>query len=139
MHSARNGLAGSDYALAHTTDLNNGKLIATRHSITQLRRHVVGPAVLIPRVGLPTSNKCVLYLKRKRLILSDCVIALKCISTKDAKLVRKTLIDNWESFSTSYRSTCAPYITIQELVSRLTDLGIGVEAIVKTKFTSIES
>ncbi len=137
IHVATNGLAGPGYSIVHTSDLDTRNLASTQHSITQLRRAVVGPAVLIPRVGLPTSNKCVLYLKRERLVLSDCVIALKCKTTDEAKSVQRILLKNWKSFQSGYDSTCAPYITIDDLISNLARFKIAVQEIDKTKFHSV--
>lgn len=128
MHAARNGLAGPGFPIVHTTDLQESKLIATKHSIKQCRRYVLGPAVLIPRVGLPTTNKCVLYLRRRKLVLSDCVIGLECETTVAARLVQDTLKNNWQSFSRHYSSTCAPYLTLKDLESALAVLGISVSS-----------
>ena len=129
MHAARNGLAGPGFSIAHTTDLQETKVTETKHSIKQCRRFIVGPAVLIPRIGVPTPNKCVLYLRRKKLVLSDCVIGLKCESTETARLVQSTLKDNWSDFSRQYSSTCAPYITLKDLANSLSALGISVSSI----------
>ncbi len=126
MHAARNGLAGSVFPLVHTTDLQGEQIYATEHSLRNLNRYAVGPSVLIPRVGRPSPNKCVLYLARKRLVLSDCVYAIRCQTSDDARQLHGAIHACWDDFAQLYSGTCAPYLTVASLHSALTQLGVTI-------------
>lgn len=126
MHSAQNGLAGPDFPLVHTTDLEGKRLTKTEYSVRQCHRYALGPSVLIGRVGRPTKSKVVLYLARRRLVLSDCVYAVRCQSSDDAKQLHAAIHANWDRFASLYSGTCAPYLTVSDLHSVLTQLGVIV-------------
>lgn len=129
MHSARNGWAGDDYNLVHTTDMNRKNITHVEHQLRVKKRSTVGPSVLIPRVGQPSKAKCVLYLGRKPLVLSDCVYALRCGSSADAHHLQRLLMDNWDIVSGFYGGTCAPYITVRGLLELLRHLGVRVSQV----------
>lgn len=125
MHVAKNGLAGPPFGIVHTTDLRGRKLTSVQHSIREKRRSVIGPAVLIPRVGRPSIAKCVLYLGRKPIVLSDCVYALRCNSSQDAMALRERMINAMDMVSSHYHGTCAPYLTVRDLSAILGKLGVS--------------
>ncbi len=132
MHAARNGLAGPGFSFVHTTDLKGEKISDPQRSIRQCRRFTVGPSVLMPRVGRPSPDKCVLYLRRRRIVLSDCVYAIRCTTTSDAELLHRTLLSQWDNVAQRYSGTCAPYLTVVSLRDVLVQLGVeitGIEAV----------
>lgn len=124
VHEAMNGMAGPGWPFVHTTNLQESAVAQLAHSVRCLRRYATGPCVLIPRVGQPDNRKCVLYLARKRMVLSDCVFAIKCGSVEHAKVVHSTLLKSWCKVQESYRGTCARYITMDGLLGLLRSLGI---------------
>jgi predicted RNA methylase len=126
MHSARNGLAGPEYSLVHTTDLQGEQISKTDHSIRVCRRFALGPSVLIARVGRPSNEKCVVYLARTRLVLSDCVYAIGCETSDEARKLHAVIHANWDSFANLYSGTCAPYLTVSALHAALLQLGVNV-------------
>jgi predicted RNA methylase len=129
MHAARNGWAGTEYDLVHTTDMNRRNITNVKHGLRIRKRCTKGPSVLIPRVGQPSDAKCVLYLGRKELVLSDCVYAIRCNTSADARLLQQTLIDNWEYVTSFYSGTCAPYINIDGLLKLLVGFGANVDSV----------
>lgn len=121
---AENGLAGAEFPFIHTTDLQGQYVEKAERSIRLGNRAVVGPALLLSRVGSPSTQKCAVYGSRKPIVLSDCVIALECKTKDDAAQIRKRLIAKWRVFADSYNGTCAPYITIDALKNLLRRWGI---------------
>ncbi len=118
MHSARNGLARPKFQLMHTTDLQGRPICNTQHSIRLCHRYALGPSVLIARVGRPTKSKCVLYLARRRLVLSDCVYAVHCQPSDNARNLHAVIHANWEDFASLYPGACAPYLTVSACTPR---------------------
>jgi tRNA1(Val) A37 N6-methylase TrmN6 len=128
MHEATNGLAGPEWPLVHTTDLRDGSVCAEGRCVSVLGRYVVGPAILLPRVGQPDVGKCALYLARRRLALSDCVFALSCRNRSDAERLCGLLRRQWDRrVAPSFGGTCAPYITVKMLSEVLESLGCELE------------
>ncbi len=123
VHQAVNGMAGPGWVFVHTTNLRNNVVSDADLSIKVLRRYATGPCVLIPRVGQPNREKCVLYLARKRVVLSDCIFAIKCESSADARSVQSGLLDAWDTVSHAYGGTCARYLTRDRLCCLLRELG----------------
>lgn len=139
MHAARNGLAGPDFPLVHTTDLQGKRLGKTEYSIRLCHRYAIGPSVLIARVGRPAKSKCLLYLARKRLVLSDCVYAVRCGTSEHAKQLHATIQANWEKFASLYSGTCAPYLTVSALHSVLSQLGVNVTEVQASGFRCLDT
>ncbi len=138
MHAARNGLAGPEFSLVHTTDLQGKRLSTTEHSIRLCHRYAIGPSVLIARVGRPTKTKCLLYLARKRLVLSDCVYAIRCGTSDHAKQLHAVIHANWDKFASVYSGTCAPYLTVSTLHSVLSQLGVNVTEVQASGFRCLD-
>ena len=123
VHDATNGMAGPGWPFIHTTNLKNQAIIGVDRSVKVLRRWTRGPSVLIPRVGQPSPQKCVLYLTRKRIVPSDCVYAIECETPGDARAVHARLLNAWSVVHQAYGGTCAKYITVDGLCSLLQRLG----------------
>ena len=125
MHEVRLSGAQDAIPLVHTTDLG----ASTRQPQRRVRmrgRTVSGPAVLIPRVGMPSVEKVALHLSKSQILLSDCVLALRCSSRRQARLVRSAIRMEWSEFRRIYRGTCAPYTTVGRLAEALRRIGVVV-------------
>jgi hypothetical protein len=114
--------------VVHTSELQNHTVERPKYGVQRAPKVVTAPAVLVPRVGKPQSGKIALYTRDEPVVLSDCVFAIRCASANDSLYVLNVLLSNWEHFSRAYHGTCAPYITIKDLVAALSDLGIRVRA-----------
>ena len=111
--------------LVHYTDIRNAVVqLNGRHGSGE-HRCVDGPAILIPRVGRITCGKVALLEAKRRVMLSDCVIALKPESLDGAHLLRERLLENFAQLSAQYVGTGAPFVTLARLTTVLS--GIGVE------------
>jgi hypothetical protein len=108
----------------HTTDLQRNRLISSDRRASSSNRTISGPAVLISRVGRPSSDKIVL-LASGEAVLSDCVIALKTVPSGSEKELADLLVENWDSLRTAYGGSCAPYTTLKRLAEALLHLGLA--------------
>ncbi len=122
---------GSDRTLVHSTDLQQSSVILNGHVASSERPSVCGPSVMIHRVGMPSIEKVALYLRRKRVTLSDCVIGLQCNSSDDAIALHNLIKAHETEYKQLYAGTCAPYTTVQRVVEFLN--GIGCQTTVRTK------
>ena len=120
MHSAVPTAANNGVSLVHSTQLQNTKLIESNVKVARHKCDVItGPAVLIPRVGLPKRSKLVRLKARKAVILSDCVIAICCDSEVSAERLLAKLTLYWPAVERAYGGTGAPYLTIRKLTGLL--------------------
>jgi len=126
MHTLSGTPLSGSVPLVHTTELRQNRVHFSRWHVDPPKRKIKGPAVLLPRVGHPNPDKICLFLKRQHAALSDCVIALKCKTSFEARSVRDSLVTNWRMLRTQYGGTCAPYITISRLTQVLEQLGFHV-------------
>lgn len=117
---------GSERTLVHSTDLVDHRVILNGHVACANRPSVVGPCVLVHRVGMPKIEKIAIYKRRKRVVLSDCVIGIQCGSQEDALWLHRKLCETSKQFLRLYKGTCAPYITLQKLKKHLEDVGCRV-------------
>lgn len=109
--------------LVHTKDLQKSKVILNGHVASNSRPSVIGPAVLIPRVGQPSPSKISLYIRRKRVVLSDCVLGIQCKTKLEAEWIQNMILDDWITFRKIYTGTCANYTTLQRLRAFLNSIG----------------
>lgn len=110
--------------LVHSTDLRESQVIPSARRGAATRASVCGPAVLLPRVGNLSRGKIALYTDDETLVLSDCVLALKCASEESAKEIRELLIERFELVRDCYTGTGAPFITLGRLRKLVNELGI---------------
>jgi len=108
----------------HTTDMRDGRLVASRQRASLDLRCIKGPAVLIPRVGRPSASKVVL-LPKCAAVLSDCVIALHTNPPGNERALASLLRENWNTFQTAYGGSCAPYTTVKRVSEALLRLGLA--------------
>lgn len=126
MHSLNGKRPTLALPLVHSTQLRSAGIDLSAHVADAKFRRVSGPAVLMHRVGLPNVKKVVLYKRAQPVVLSDCVIALRCTTLHNSRRLLKKIKDNWSLFEQTYGGTCAPYTTVEGLVSVLTRLGFKV-------------
>lgn len=100
--------------LIHTTSLRENK-VSYNLTVSQAFKCVKGPGVLIPRVGLPKKDKICLMMSKQRAVLSDCVILISTKTSKDSRMLKQMLLDDWDNFSCLYKGTGAKYVTIDKL------------------------
>jgi len=127
VHEALNGLAGRVWPFIHSTELRDKQVLPPRWHLKTQNRSVVGPAVLLPRVGEPSATKCCVYRSKTRLVLSDCVFGIQCKVEADARRIHSRLVNSWRAVQNSYGGTCAPYISLARLVGLLRSIGVSVE------------
>jgi predicted RNA methylase len=114
--------------LVHSTELEEGRLNLTRRKADSSYRSVGGPSVLLPRVGRPNRLKIHTYEGRRRIVISDCVIALKCKTGEEAEAVRATLLENWDEVERHYVGTGARHLTVGAISRLLEGFGFDVVA-----------
>lgn len=112
--------------LVHTTEMRNGTVTSLDRLVSTDRSIVSGPVVLIPRVCEPSRGKVCLYLPRKEVALSACILGIRCRNQNDAKQVREVLLRRWALVEAEYGGTCARYITLEALSALLERLGFRV-------------
>ncbi len=105
--------------LIHSTNIWDNQIKNLEYRMRNKLSQVVGPAVLIPRVGLPNSHKICVLKGKARFVLSDCVIAIKTQSQQDSDNLKNQLVKNWEDFNELYKGTGARYITVERLKNYL--------------------
>jgi hypothetical protein len=110
--------------LIHTSELRNNTVDVFVRTVSHYLHSVHGPGVLIPRVGKPSSRKICKYLLRKPIVLSDCVLFIKCRRVGDANLISRNLMQRWNLVEHEYGGTCARYITLRALRRLLWKIGV---------------
>ena len=123
MNTVNKKPSGELAPLIHSTELQDFAVNVTRRRDKLTLAKNVGPSVLIPRVGRPYKTKLAIYKGRKKIILSDCVIALECKTVNDAETLYSGLLRHWTLIEQHYTGTCAKYITVKILSRLLTTLG----------------
>lgn len=108
---AKNGIR-----FIHTTNLIGNKLVDAKVRLSEDKARVlVGPAVLVPRVGTPNVTKVVVIGERKRYILSDCVMAILARDGSSAYHIQEILFSKRNSFYRLYAGTGARFVTLSRL------------------------
>jgi hypothetical protein len=111
MHSRRRSRASAAAPIVHTTHLKAGAVLESREKVDG--KVLEGPALLFPRVGLVTPDKLCILADERRVVLSDCVLAVQCPSTSAADTLRRKILEVWPTFAAGFRGTGAPYITVE--------------------------
>lgn len=112
--------------LVHSTELEKDGVNLLRRQVDATLKSVRGPAVLIQRVGRPEVSKILTYFDEEPIVISDCVIALKCGTADKARVVKNSMVKNWETIERMYGGTCARYITVDSLCELLSRLGFEI-------------
>lgn len=123
IHRVPAGAAGP--SLVHYTDLRSARVTLNGQRGAGAHRCVAGPAVLLPRVGRITPEKVAVLTSPRRVMISDCVIALKTESAQGARQVRRLLVDNFTLLAGAYVGTGAPHITLDRLRDAMRRIGVA--------------
>lgn len=113
--------------LLHTTDIGNVDFSRTKHRCRG-GRSILGPVVLLPRVGYPRKERIVVYDASEETVISDCIIAIACSSKSAAIDIRRRILNRFVKLEACYGGTCAPYVTLRSLRKFLSTLGISEAA-----------
>lgn len=116
----------SGYPFVHTTNIRDHELVLGKTKVMH-ERVVIGPAVLFQRVGKPDIRKLCVVSRKRPVVLSDCLFAIRCTNTSDAIEVSRRVTRSWELLESRYGGTGAPYITQKRLAHALGDIGIMVD------------
>lgn len=114
MHTL-NGAIDTGTYLVHSTNIRENSLINLNYKTKSNISELAGPAVLLPRVGLPNPQKICTIHSKEKYVLSDCILAIKTKSYEQANQIKKDLLNNWNDFSNLYKGTGAKYVTIERL------------------------
>ena len=114
---------GRGKSYIHSTDIFNlvvSKSGNRRKKVKSSHRGIVkGWVILLPRVGVPCFDSMVPVFLREDNQLSDCVIALKFKSKRQAILCSEVVQGKWKGFLENYRGTGARYTTVDKLCTWL--------------------
>ena len=111
--------------LIHSTELMKSGVNINKYKIDNVKNCIHGPLVLLPRVCKPIAYKILIYPSKSPIVLSACVIAIKCKTKEQAKVVKEALLLNWELLKQAYDGTCAMYITLKKLSNVVRQLGFN--------------
>ncbi|WP_372338348.1 methyltransferase [Corallococcus llansteffanensis] len=111
----------------HTTELRHDRIRARVTAVPGRARTIIGPSILLPRVGSPSRTKIANYQGKQPLVLSDCVFGLQCSERADAATVYSIIHKHWEELAQLYGGTGARYLTTAALEGFLRKRGIQVE------------
>lgn len=112
--------------LVHSTELQDGRILASKHTTEIVHKQISGPVILLPRVGKPNKSKIVLHEKGNPFVISDCVLAIKGSNISATREVYQTLLEHWSLIEELYTGTCALHITLKTLAELLKALGYQV-------------
>lgn len=99
----------------HSTNLQNGTISGPMRKVSHAASRVSGPAVLLPRVGVPARGKLCILEEGRTVVLSDCVIAVGVSHMRDAHVLRSSLLKGINTLAHAYKGTGARYITLKRL------------------------
>lgn len=112
MHKIPKAISGAGLPLIHTSQLVGGRIELVNSQHVQLPPAIDGPGVLFPRVGRVTPQKIGILRRSDQVVLSDCILGVKCKNEQQAIDLRDAILLNWSKFAQAYRGTGAPYITV---------------------------
>jgi hypothetical protein len=122
MHSVAPGRV----PLAHSTDLRDYQLVLNGHKTNSYALSLKGLFIALPRVGVPMKEKVALYDAKRKVALSDCILALRCDDERHTIGLHKVLVRNWPLLKSLYAGTGAKYLTVANLADVLRKLGYSV-------------
>lgn len=105
---------GKATPFVHSTELRRNTADLSKRKIAEGVESILGPAVLLPRVGLPSFSK-VAIIEEAEVALSDCVFAICCLSLPAAQELMARIRANWDNLRLCYSGTGAPYVTAARL------------------------
>lgn len=129
MHSRKIVSGRLGRPLVHTTHLLAGAVMESSECVEG--PVVVGPALLFPRVGLVTPGKLCVLGTNRRVVLSDCVLAVVCKSETEVEALKCRLLMEWPAFASAYRGTGAPYITLERASAVLSEILLAGQSVLR--------
>lgn len=105
------------YPLVHTTDLKNTLVNINENFRVKSEHIIIGPALLIPRVGNFSQDKISYLPAGTEIVMSDCLFAVLCSSEIHAKELRSFIIEDWRNFKKNYNGTGAVYTTLVKITA----------------------
>ena len=118
---------GSGIPLVHSTELQGYKMKRSQKKVPLGSRSVLGPAVLLHRVGRPRQDKIVFVPRGSTLAITDCVVALLLTDERDCVRLHRCLTEQYGLLERNYVGSGAPYITIKRIRAVLQHLGFPSE------------
>lgn len=112
--------------LVHSTELQNGRILAAKYTTEIVHKQISGPIILLPRVGKPNKSKIVFHKNGNPFVISDCVLAIKSSNIRVTRKVYQTLLEHWSLIEDRYTGTCARHIPLKTLAELLKALGFQV-------------
>lgn len=137
MHARQRSRALAAAVLVHTTHLKGGTVLDSAERVEG--KAIEGPALLFPRVGLVTPDKLCVLEGGRRIVLSDCVLAVQCRSVSAARVMRTLILGAWPTFAASFRGTGAPYITVERAANVLSRILTESTVQVRSATTTVEA
>lgn len=115
MFKAKHSDNNPSYPLVHTTELSNN-LVDVNKALRVISEHtILGPALLVPRVGNFSEDKICYLPVDTEVVISDCLFAVLCKSEVHAKELRSFVIEDWRNFKKIYNGTGAVYTTLVKI------------------------
>ncbi|SFU92938.1 hypothetical protein SAMN05216350_108197 [Polaromonas sp. YR568] len=124
MHTASEWNDGFHGPLVHTTNLKANTIQLADAPLVGSSWFFQGPALLFPRVGKISKDKVCILRGRRKVVLSDCVIAVQFDTIQQCENAQEHLFSHWSDFVLCYSGTGAPYVTIRRIRELLIALKI---------------
>jgi|GEM_PF-3885033 len=99
----------------HTSNLQHNKLKNLIRVDLDARHVMIGPGIILPRVGRPDQRKIVVIRKGYQFVPSDCILFVSTISIKDAQDIYLVINKYWEKIVLEYKGGCAKHLTVTRL------------------------
>lgn len=109
----------------HSTELGEERVRSTTLSADRTLA-TEGPMVLVPRVGAPRHDK-ISMLAAGPVVLSDCVMGIRPLDPGLLVDLHSKLVSEFAALANLYRGSCAPYLTVAQLIDLLRSLGLAPE------------
>jgi tRNA1(Val) A37 N6-methylase TrmN6 len=114
----------ADPLYIHSTHLRDGGIFESETTAVRSKREIIGPVLLIPRVGRPSRNKLAIANLSTSAVPSDCVIALQTLPPGLEEKLRNVVLNDWDVFAAIYSASCAPYVTMSALAGFFAERGV---------------
>lgn len=115
VHEATNFENKNGGHYVHSTNLRNNSIVYNNFMVDKPSSEIMGPAILIHRVGKPDITKVCKLQKGDSIILSDCVIAIMGKSQSIINKMYNAIMRQETEFISLYKGTGAKYLTIERV------------------------
>jgi predicted RNA methylase len=120
----KNYFAG-EFVFLHSTELINGTVNFRKRTTNRENYLIKSPCILLSRVGRPNKNKICLIRRKKKFVISDCILLIRS-DVIDLEDLHIKILNNWNFLEDRYIGTAAAYLTLAHLAAFLEDLGFSV-------------